>query len=148
MPEITDPALAIELIEGHPGKRRVRVSYRLVTDAADPAAGRSLRQRIELHAVDEHDAAIPPSRRPVTIIEDTVPADAGTRSRIAEWIVDRVELDVEQDLWRTMPDGHQEPIAEWLDHLVAEVTLSDGEILVALATTPEVTGSWGALGSD
>jgi hypothetical protein len=117
-----------------------------VTDAADPAVGRSLHERIELHAVDEHDAAIPPSRHPVTVIEETIPAEAGTRSHVREWTVDRVELDVEQDLWRTLPDGHHEPIAEWLDHLAAEITVSDGGALVASATTPEVTGSWGPLG--
>ncbi|MEZ5239738.1 MAG: hypothetical protein R2716_12600 [Microthrixaceae bacterium] len=147
MPEIGDPSLSVDAVEGHPGKRRIRVAYDLVVEASDPVAGRTLDQRISLRAVDEHDAAIRPRQDPVAVIEATVRADVGTHAQVSEAVVDRVDLDVEQDDWRSTPGGDV-PIAEWLDHLIAEIALSDGSSVVASATTPVVTGSWGPLGSD
>lgn len=81
------------------------------------------------------------------MIEATVRAGVGTHAQVSEAVVDRVDLDVEQDDWRSTPGGDV-PIAEWLDHLIAEIALSDGSSVVASATTPVVTGSWGPLGSD
>jgi hypothetical protein len=62
-------------------------------------------------------------------------------------VVNEVDLDVEEDLWRSTPGGNQ-PIAEWLDHLVADISLADGDDVVSEGTSPVVTGSWGPLGSD
>lgn len=148
MPEIRNPTLSIEPIEGHPGRRLVRVDYDLVTAASDPFAERALSQRVELHAVDEHDAAWPPSRGPVAVFESSVDAAVGTHHQSVEWSVNRVDLDVEQDLWRNEPGGDPRPIAEWLDHVACEIHISYGDAAVAGGTTPTVTGSWGALGSD
>lgn len=148
MPDISRPTLAIEPFDEHSAKRRVRVTYDLVTEASDPLAGHSLDQRIELHAVDANDAALPPSSAPVSVIDGTVRAAVGTHRQEVTWAVHRLDLDVEQDLWRGTPGGEPELIAEWLDHLTAEIRLSNGDTPITEATTPEVTGSWGVLGAD
>ena len=148
VPEIVDPSMSIEEVENHPGRRNVRVTYELVVRDPDPSAGQELLQRIVVHGVDEHDAAIPPRGEPVAVMEATIRAVSGTHQQMAEAIVNEVDLDVEEDLWRNTPSGDAEPIAEWLDHLVAEISLAEGQTVVATATTPVVTGSWGPLGSD
>jgi hypothetical protein len=62
--------------------------------------------------------------------------------------VHRADLDVEQDWWGITEGGSLEPIVEFVDHLVAHVTLRVGELVVARADSPPITGSWGALGTD
>ena len=39
-------------------------------------------------------------------------------------------------------------MAEFVDHLVARVTLRVDGLIVATAVSPTITGSWGALGDD
>ena len=73
---------------------------------------------------------------------------AGAFPRRLATDVHRIDLDVEQDWWRTDHGGGIEPIAEFPDHLVADVTLRIGNNAAATAVTPVLTGSWGALGSD
>jgi hypothetical protein len=77
-----------------------------------------------------------------------VPAQPGATPRELTTDVHRVDLDVEQDWWRINEGGGFEPIAEFVDHLVARVMLRVDGIIVAMAVSPTITGSWGALGDD
>lgn len=148
MVRIVDPELHVEPRPGHRGDRRVVVTYHLVVDADDPVIGAPVEERVVVEPVDEHDAPVRPTSFSMSVRHRIVPTSAGTTVRHLSSDVHRVDLDVEQDWWRTDTGGGTEPIAEFLDHLAATVTLhADGEEL-ARAVTPVVTGSWGALGDD
>jgi hypothetical protein len=77
-----------------------------------------------------------------------VTAQPGVTARELTTEVHRADLDVERDWWRVNEGGGFEPIAEFVDHLVARVTLRVDGLIVATAVSPTITGSWGALGDD
>lgn len=145
---ISNAVLSIGEVEGHPGERSLHVVYHLSCAPSDPAVGRTLVESVVVHAVDEHDAPALPRRVPIAEVRAAVTISAGTEHRSVRTIVQRTDLDVEQDWWSSSQSGEPNPIAEWLDHIAADVALHDEGELVAQATTPTVTGSWGALGPD
>jgi hypothetical protein len=145
---ISNPVLSIGAVEGHPGERFLQLVYDLSCAPTDPAVGRALVESILVHAVDEHDAPALPRRVPIADMRAMLIVSAGTEHRSVRTIVQRTDLDVEQDWWSSSQSGEPTPIAEWLDHIAADIVLLDGEEPVARATTPTVTGSWGALGQD
>lgn len=148
MVRILDPELHIEAVDGHPGRRRLVVSYRLDVPANDPALGHWLHEEVVVHARDEHDAPVLPSPIEFHLAGDADALVPGSLERRLEREVVRVDLDVEQDWWDTDQAGGTLPIAEFADHLVAEIEVRARDHVVASAVTPTVTGSWGALGAD
>ncbi|MGF1597915.1 MAG: hypothetical protein ACFCVK_13445 [Acidimicrobiales bacterium] len=148
MPTINEPTLTVRPVDGRPGQRRVVVDYELACEPDDPMAGAEAVEHVLVHAVDEHDAAVRPAGGPVLELQDRLVLTPGRRRRTLEGLVDRVDLDVQQDWWSTDHGGSPQPIAEWLDHLTAEIRLRVADEPVVGATTPVVTGSWGALGRD
>lgn len=148
MVKIVEPELHIEHIEGHPGRRRLVVTYRLEVAPGDPAIGGVIRDEAVVTAHDEHDAPVFPSHVQFRFGGEPTVAAAGTIQQRLEHEVHRFDLDVEQDWWDTDQAGGTKPIAEFADHLIATLTVSVEGHQVATATSPVVTGSWGALGAD
>ena len=148
MATISNASLTVVTVAGHPGERRLHVVYDLGCDPSDPAAGHPVAEHIAIHAVDEHDAAVRPRETAILELDDTYVVATGTHQRSVEHVVHRVDLDVEQDWWEADQGGTPVPIAEWLDHIVADIGLQFADGAIAETTTPTVTGSWGALGSD
>jgi hypothetical protein len=147
MVTIVDPQLRVETLEGHPGERRLVVTYTIHVPPFDPDLGATLTEDVVVTARDEHDAPVFPSDLEVHL-RDEVVAEPGATPRQLTTDVHRADLDVEQDWWRIDDGGGFEPIAEFVDHLVARVTLRVDGIIVAMAASPTITGSWGALGDD
>ncbi len=147
MVTIVDPQLRVEPREGHPGERRLVVTYTLQVPPFDDDLGATVSEDVTVTAHDEHDAPVLPSDLEVHL-RDQVVAEPGVTSRQLSTDVHRADLDVEQDWWRVTGDGSFEPIAEFVDHLVARVTLRVGDLVIATAVSPPITGSWGALGDD
>ena len=145
---MSNASLTVVAVAGHPGQRRLRVVYDVGCGPADPAAGHPVAEHIAIHAVDEHDAAVRPRPTAILEISDTFVAAVGTHQRSVEHVVNRVDLDVEQDWWAADHGGEPVPIAEWLDHVAADIRLEFGGGAIVTVTTPIVTGSWGALGHD
>ncbi len=145
---IVDPQLHVEHVAGHPGERRLVVTYSIEVPARDPSIGRWVGEEATVHAADAHDAPVPPTDLAVKLEDRVVVEQSGRIPRRLATDVHRVDLDVEQDWWRTDHAGGIEPIAEFVDHLVADVVLRLGRDVVATAQTPMITGSWGALGKD
>ncbi len=143
MPSISNTSLSVVAVDGHPGQRRVRVAYDLEGESAEV-----LVERVSVHAVDEHDAPTEPRRPPVVVFHRVLAPGAASGRREFEETVRRVDLDVEQDWWSTDESGATVPIAEWVDHLVADISLHEIGDAVVQTSTEVVTGSWGALGSD
>ena len=148
MPSISNTSLTVVAVEGHPGLRRVQVAYDIAGEPAAQTSDRVLIERVAVHAVDEHDAPTEPRRPPVVVFHRILEPGFEPGRREFEETVRRVDLDVEQDWWSTDESGATVPIAEWVDHLVADISLHDVGEAVARTTTDVVTGSWGALGSD
>jgi hypothetical protein len=145
---ILDPELHVEVVEGHPGRRRLVVTYRLDIPDGDPVVGRDVHEEAVVHACDEHDAPIRPLAVEFRLEGDATIECAGVYPRRLVSEVHRVELDVEQDWWDTDQAGGTEPIAEFADHLAASISVRVDDRTIATADTPTLTGSWGALGSD
>lgn len=143
---IRNPQIRIEPVGDGSARRRVVVTYGVDVDVADVVVDHDFAEHITVHAVDEHDAPARPDPQPVAERSDTMTCQLGTTERRVEFVVHRTSLDVSQDWWSSGSGGEVQPIAEWLDHLAADITLSSSGICVAQATTPTVTGSWGALG--
>ena len=135
-------------VAGHPGQRRLRVVYGVGCDPADPVAGHPVAEHVAIHAVDEHDAAVRPRPTAILEIDGTFVVAACAHQRSVEHVVNRVDVDVEQDWWAADQGGEPVPIAEWLDHVAADIRLEFGGGTIAVVKTPTVTGSWGALGHD
>jgi hypothetical protein len=145
---IRNPELRVEAIDGRAGERRLVVTYGLDINPDDPAIGSTVSEDVTVTARDVHDAPVFPSEFEVHLRGELVSAPAGSSPRRLATDVHRADLDVEQDWWRINAGGAFEAIAEFLDHLVAEVQLTIDDEIVATATTPTITGSWGALGTD
>jgi len=148
MVRITSPRLVIGPCDpDRPGSRRIRIDYDVQLPSGDPVTGLEVAERLVLVAVDRHDAPARPRAEPVAVLDGRFVA-LGDTHRSIERDVARASLDVGADWWTTDDGGGTVPIAEWPDHLVARVELALGDRLVAEASTPVVTGSWGALGPD
>lgn len=147
MVKILDPELHVERMEGHPGSRRLVVTYRLEVALDEPSVGDVLHDEAVVTARDLHDAPVFPSRVEFRFGGE-LQVEGGTVDRRLERVVHRADLDVEQDWWDTDLAGGTMPIAEFADHLIATVTVSAGDHELGRATSPVVSGSWGALGSD
>jgi len=148
MAAIHDVRLAVGPVDGHPASRRLRVEYELELEPDHPAVGRPVEERTRVRAVDEHDAAVRPATEPAVQTLASFVARAGRTRHAVEATVHRLALDVEADWWAADLGGEALPIAEWLDHLVAEVAVALDGVEVAAATSAVVTGSWGVLGRD
>ena len=148
MPTIHDPILSVHHVAGHPGQRCLRVGYDLSCESTDSAVDGPVRAHIVIHAVDKRDAAIEQRKAPILEADDTFIVETGVEHRVFEQVVNCVDLDVEQDWWSSDLGGEPVPIAEWLDHISAEIRIHAAGQLVEEATTPVVTGSWGALGLE
>ena len=147
MATIREPLLAVGKVTGHPSRRSVTVTYALDLDTDDHLLGHDIIERVVVHAIDEHDAAVRPDRRPVAERTATFEGRAGAQRRTADFIVEQTALDVQQDWWSSGPGGEIRPIAEWPDHIIADISLSTSGRVVAQVQTPTVTGSWGPLAS-
>lgn len=148
MVTIVDPELVVESIAGRPGERRLKVAYRLEIESGEPVVGRVIHDDVVVTEHDEHDAPVFPSHVEFRFGGDVLVEEAGTIERRLERDVHRVDLDVEQDWWETDQAGATTPIAEFTDHLIATLTVSAEGREIATATSPVVSGSWGALGAD
>lgn len=148
MAALHDPVLSIDAIEGDPRRRLVTVRFALELDTDDHLVDHEIEQLVRLHAVDEHDAAVRPDTRPIAEHRTTFVGRAGRDDREVDFAVDRADLDVQQDWWSSGPGGETRPIAEWPDHIAADVVLSRLGRVVATVTSPTVTGSWGVLAQE
>lgn len=150
MPTIVEPSFRVDPVPGKPGRRRLVVSYVLEFDEGDLAAeiGSDTVERATVRDHDLHDA--PTKTQPLAIvIERTgVVGEPGRYERELACEVNRVDLDVQQDWWRTGHGGQIEAIIEMPDHLIAEIEVVVGATLGTRTTTPVVSGSWGALGQS
>lgn len=147
MVTIVDPQLRVDTLDGHPGERQLVVTYSIQVPPFDPDLGATLSEHVIVSASDEHDAPVSPKKLEVHLRAEVV-TQPGVTQRTLTSEVHRADLDVEQDWWRINEGGGFDPIAEFIDHLVATVTLRAGDLVVASATSPPITGSWGALGDD
>ena len=148
MTRILDPELDVERVEGHPGDRRLIVTYRLDVPDGDAVVAQAVHEEAVVVSRDEHDAPIRPLAVEFRLEGDSTIERPGVHPRRLVSDVHRFQLDVEQDWWDTDQAGGTEPIAEFVDHLAATITVRLGDRTVATADTPVLTGSWGALGSD
>ena len=148
MATIVDPELHIEPVTGKPGQRRVRVTYEICTVENDVLLGSEISESVVVHSVDLHDATSRPRPLNLTMDHTGMVAGPGAVRRTLSKDVNRVDLDVQQDWWRTDHGGGVLPIAEFPDHVMAEITMTKDGQIVAEAATPVVNGSWGALGDD
>ncbi len=148
MVSIVNPQLFVEGIDDAPLLRTLRVVFDLVIEREDLRVGSEVTERVTVRERDLHDATFGPDSLSVTSTERYEIARPGTTHRAVAAIVERGKLDVQEDWWRSDHSGGMEPIAEFQDHLQAEIAISIGDQLVAEATTPIATGSWGVLGRD
>ena len=148
VPTIHDPVLTVVAVPGSPGLRLLRVEYVVDFAPFDPAISERVAERVTVRAVDARDADVTPRTGAVLELEGSFVAAVGRRYRHLERPVHRSDLDVAQDWWDTDQGGATVPIAEWVDHIAADVRLVYADHVVAEGTTPVVTGSWGALGDD
>lgn len=146
MARLEDATVEVERLGDDPAHRRLRVRYRLVLDPGERLVGHDFVERVTVHAVDEHDAAVPPDPRPFVEGHERFTGEAGSTDRTREFVVDAAVLDVQPDWVARTADGSVRPIAAWADHLAADITLSTSGRVVATVTTPTITGSWGSLG--
>ena len=148
MTSITDPHLQVLSVPDEPMRRRLEVSYELHLETTDLVAGGTLVHRAVIRSRDLHDGLGRPVQLSIALEDRSTVAEAGTSQWLLTTEVDRDELDVQLDWWRSDHGGGVEPIAENPDHVVAEITVSIEGNILAEATTPLVSGSWGRLGPD
>ncbi|MEL6890930.1 MAG: hypothetical protein AAFP84_05000 [Actinomycetota bacterium] len=148
MTSVRDPVLTIGRLDDDEQHRRATISYALELETDGRLAGHHIDELVRLHAVDEHDAAVHPDSRPIAEHHDSYAPAVGTNERAVELVVERDQLDVQRDWWSSGPGGETRPIAEWPDHVAADIVLSRSGRVVATAMTPTVTGSWGILADD
>lgn len=104
-------------------------------------------ESVTVRAADLGDAPVKPSDLRIELRRAPSPHGRPGHHRFERQVA-RVELDVEQDWWRSGLGGEVEPLSEFVDHLVADITVRAVGPIVATAETSVVSGSWGALGSD
>ncbi|MGI9614754.1 MAG: hypothetical protein ACR2QO_17720, partial [Acidimicrobiales bacterium] len=105
-------------------------------------------ERATVRDHDLHDASTKTQPLAIVIERTGVVGEPGRYERELTCDVYRVDLDVQQDWWRTGHGGQIEAIMEMPDHLIAEIDVVVGATRGARATTPIVSGSWGALGQS
>jgi hypothetical protein len=148
MAVILHPTLEFDHVTEHPGRRRLIVQYDLLLEPGEPAVGHQLTERVVVRAVDVGDAPTAPRHAALLATEARFVGVQGLQRRTVEATLWRTDLDVHEDWWRAGADGAIEAIAEWVDHLCAEIAVSLSSELLVEATTPVLSGSWGALGRD
>ena len=146
MVTIQNPTLAVEEVPDHPGRRLLVVEFDLDVPP-DGVAEEDLVEAVTVRATDLGDAPVKPSDLRIELRRAPGPHGRPGHHRFERQVA-RVELDVEQDWWRAGPGGEVEPLSEFADHLVADITVRTVGPVVATAESPVVTGSWGALGAD
>ena len=146
MVSISHPVLAVEEVPAHADRRLLVVEYDLEV-SPDEARDVELDESVVVRAIDIGDAPFRPSDLRVELHRGPDDYANPQRRRFTRQVA-RVELDVEQDWWRSGQGGEVEPVSEFADHLIAEITVRRVGPVVATAKTPMVTGSWGALGAD
>jgi hypothetical protein len=146
MVSIRNPTLTVEEIPDHPGRRLLVVEFDLDVPS-EVASGTDLVEFVTVHAIDLGDAPVKPAGARIELRRAPSAYDRPSHHRFERQVA-RVELDVEQDWWRSGPGGEVEPLSEFVDHLVAEIVVRETGPVVATAETPVVTGSWGVLGAD
>jgi hypothetical protein len=145
---ILHPTLESDHVHGHPGQRRLIVQYDLVLEPDDSALGHQLTEHVMVHAVDTGEAPTTPREGALLASETAFVGLQGRHRRTVEATLWRTELDVQEDWWRAGPDGSVEAVAEWVDHLTAEIRVLWSSEQIAGASSPILSGSWGALGRD
>ena len=60
MTTVSDPELSVERVDGHPGRRRRVVTYRVDVPPGDPVVGERVEEDVVVAAHDEHDAPSAP----------------------------------------------------------------------------------------
>ena len=148
MVSIHNPSLEVIGVERHPGQRTVRIEYDIVASDGDPMVDAEIYERVQVHGVDLSDAPVAANSRPLATLQTSFRVERGEHHRVVETVLARSALDVEQDWWDTDQAGGTKPIAEFADHLIATLTVSVEGRGIAMATSPVVSGSWGALGDD
>lgn len=141
---VRHPELHIGAVDGHPGQRRLRVTAEVFV--SDELAGATLTETITVRAARIEDPPVAPTTEPIVVSREVFQAIVGSTERRSDLIVNRSSLDVEQDWWSSGQGGETQPIAEWIDYIVADVQIAAGDEVLAEATTPIVEGSWGAVG--
>lgn len=148
MAAIQRAELEVLRVEDDSAQRRLRVAYELALPAGDDLEGVEVAEEIVVHGISLADGLSRANSHPITIHHDTFVAARGGTARRFEKLVHRNDLDVEQDWWRAGQGGETEEIAEWIDHLVADIRLEHSGRIVDQVTTAVVSGSWGVLGED
>jgi hypothetical protein len=146
MVTIRNPTLTVEEIPDHPGRRLLVVEFDLDV-APETASETDFAVLVTVRAVDLGDAPVKPTEALIELRRVPSPYGRPGHHRFERQVA-RVELDVEQDWWRSGPGGEVEPLGEFADHLVAEIVVRETGPVVAKAETQVLTGSWGALGAD
>jgi len=140
--------LEVLRVEGDSALRRLRVVYEVFVPTGDELEGEEVSEEIVVHGIGLADGLSTADSHPITIHHDAFTVTPGRASRVFEKLVHRRNLDVEQDWWRAGQGGETERIAEWIDHLVADIRIEQAGRLVDQVTTDVVSGSWGVLGQD
>jgi hypothetical protein len=148
---LSDAELSIEPDPDRPNRRRVTVRFRLAFTPAEQAVGQVFSERVTLRSVPNDDPADhgPVHSLNLVLADDAVVAAGPATEREVTRSVPRHVLDVDEDWWQAAEDGTTQPVAEYLDRVVADIEL------VAYAPPPPlhartntVSGSWGVLGRD
>lgn len=148
MASIVDPTLRVEPLSGRPGERLVVVSYGIRIADSDDLSEAELVEEVVVESVDREEKSGHPLPLKLTMRHRSVVGQPGLIHRILSEEVHRIDLDVQQDWWRADKGGGVEPIVEYTDHIVGEITLSVQGDVVARSSTPVLSGSWGPLGDD
>lgn len=144
---ILDPRLDVHVVPGSPGQRELVVSY-MVVWGDDVATGDEVAARAVVSNAAVDDEPVGADRLEVVLERSELVDRANDSKCELRRCLSRSNLDVVRDWWRTGHGGEVEPIAEFVDRIVAHISLRcDGE-LIASAASPVVAGSWGALGED
>jgi hypothetical protein len=148
---VSDAELSIEPDPERPNRRRVTVRFRVGFTPAEQAVRQVFSERVTLRSVPNDDPADhgPVHSLNLVLADDAVIAEGPQAERVVAASVPRHVLDVDEDWWQTAEDGTTQPVAEYVDRLVAEIEL------VAYVPPPPlqvrtntVSGSWGVLGDD
>jgi hypothetical protein len=148
---LSDARLSIEPDPDRPNRRRVTVQFRVAFTPAEQAVRQVFAERVTLHSVPDEGASGHGRVHSLNLVlaDDAVVADGPETERSVVASVPRHVLDVDEDWWQAAEDGTTQPVAEYVDRLVAEIDL------VAYVPPPPlqgrtntVSGSWGVLGND
>ena len=151
MASLSDAQLSIEPDPERPNRRRVTVRFRVGFSPSEQAVGQVFAERVTLRSVPNEDASgyMRVHSLNLVLADDAVVAHGPQVEREVVASVPRHVLDVDEDWWQTAEDGSTQPVAEYVDRLVAEIELVAYVPPPPLqAQTNTVSGSWGVLGND